>query len=121
VIRRIQRAFLCILLCSVLPVLADSPDLLATLQTLRYSEGDRILMRSTLIDALNQDRDGMSRHWKNADTGRRGRIKIVRTLRNVQPACRLTRVTNYDSRPGTKTSVVVTFCRQSDGSWALAQ
>jgi len=116
--RRIRHVLLPLLLVAI-PALADNPDLLATLPTFGYTDADRAQLETTLIIALNMDRDGKSRHWKNPATGHRGRIKIVRTLPGGNPPCREMRVTGYFDPPVGKISNVVTYCRLADGNWSV--
>lgn len=86
----------------------------------KFSEVDLNLFRVTLFDMLEFGTDGTARHWENAETGIRGRIKLVKTLEPKEPRCRATRISNYAKKHGLKTSNLFTFCRREDGSWSAA-
>lgn len=77
---------------------------------------DRILAQQAEYDALERGRSGVSRQWRNPDSGRYGEIVPSKPYKRGSVDCRdFTHKIFIDGRPQTMRG---TACRNPDGSWS---
>lgn len=81
------------------------------------SEADRASLRSAATSALNNQPDGATSGWKNADTGTHGIFRPVKTYESDGHHCR--RMQMRISAEGASKDWVFNFCRVED-SWKIA-
>jgi len=78
---------------------------------------DRELFVRSMNRALDQTRDGDSLSWENPSTGARGTITPTSSWQDQGQPCRALQFDNQVKGRSGRSSF--SFCKQSDGSWAI--
>jgi surface antigen len=81
----------------------------------RLDERDRKLAEAAEYDALERGQSGVSREWRNPDSGRYGEIVPSKPYKRGEADCRdYTHTVYIDGRPERMRG---TACRNPDGTW----
>ena len=82
-----------------------------------FTEEDTRLFKQTLVQALNETRDGEKLAWKNTNTGAAGFIQPTLTAEILGQLCREVRVVNHANNQTAQSQW--TFCKLGD-TWEMS-
>jgi surface antigen len=113
---RLLAAFLIAVLFSG-NTLAQNTMFLRNSPIAHLDDQDREILRDTIDKALTSA-DGTVIEWENAESGSRGRVKVLDTTNEQGMVCRSLRARN--EAHGRKADGIYRLCKADDGEWRFA-
>ena len=103
--------------CGAAPCLAVQGEFLRDMPIESMNDEDIVLLMNALNHALEKEPDRTTTRWENPKTRAQGLITPLNTFKKSAKRCRQAEISN--SARGRSNRLVVSFCRQDDGTWKV--
>jgi surface antigen len=84
-----------------------------------FTKKDHEIFDAALQGMLKQGADGETRNWSNPDSKAGGSLKVIKSFKRGETACRRLSIAN--KAKGRSASGQYNFCEQATGEWKLAE